>query len=97
MKGFDILSTRVFEPGYSSAELEGLNLIMIMGAKGVYDIKEHPWLIKEKELFRIVRICLRTQLIPDILGAKVIKKTKKKLDASRHYLTITIKLSYLEF
>ncbi len=83
MKGFDISSTRVFEPGHSFPDFEGLNLIVIMGGPmGVYDINEYPWLIKEKEFIRsaienkikIIGICLGAQLITDVLGAKIKKK-----------------------
>jgi len=88
MKGFDISSTRVFEPGHSFPDFEGLNLIVIMGGPmGVYDINEYPWLIKEKEFIRsaienkikIIGICLGAQLIADVLGAKIKKNNEKEI------------------
>ena len=62
-------------------------LIILGGPMGTYEEDKHVWLIKEKEFIRqavksgkkILGICLGSQLLADVLGAKVYKNNKKEI------------------
>jgi GMP synthase-like glutamine amidotransferase len=62
-------------------------LIVMGGPMGVYDEAMYPWLKEEKEFIRraieggktIVGICLGSQLIAEVLGAKVYPNKRKEI------------------
>jgi GMP synthase-like glutamine amidotransferase len=62
-------------------------LIVMGGPMGVYDEAIYPWLKKEKEFIRqaiesgktVVGICLGSQLIAEVLGAKVYPNKQKEI------------------
>ena len=62
-------------------------LIVMGGPMGVYDEAMYPWLKEEKEFIRraieggktIVGICLGSQLIAEVLGAKVYPNKQKEI------------------
>lgn len=62
-------------------------LIVMGGPMGVYDDKEFTWLPKEKAFIKeaidanktVIGICLGSQLIAEVLGAKVYKNTEKEI------------------
>lgn len=78
-RGCTITRTRL----YNSEELPPLSsfdwLIVMGGPMGVYDERDHPWLAPEKNFIRVaieggktvLGICLGSQLIASVLGAKV--------------------------
>lgn len=88
LKGYEISVTKVYEPGYSFPEIDGIDLLVVMGGPmGVYDTDIHPWLKTEKEFMkkavesetRILGICLGAQLVADVMGAKVEKNHEKEI------------------
>ena len=62
-------------------------LIILGGPMGAYEEDKYVWLIKEKEFIhqaikagkKILGICLGSQLLADVLGAKVYKNNKKEI------------------
>jgi GMP synthase-like glutamine amidotransferase len=62
-------------------------LIVMGGPMGVYDEAIYPWLTEEKEFIRqaiergktVVGICLGSQLIAEVLGAKVYPNKQKEI------------------
>lgn len=62
-------------------------LIVMGGSMGVYDHREHPWLISEKKFLAraisaakpIIGICLGAQLLADVLGARVYQNAEKEI------------------
>lgn len=62
-------------------------LVIVGGPMGVYDGRKYSWLVAEKEFIKeaisqkkiILGICLGTQLIADVLGAKVYKSKHKEI------------------
>ncbi|MCY3681435.1 MAG: type 1 glutamine amidotransferase [Gemmatimonadetes bacterium] len=82
-----ISRTRLFagEPLPSADEMD--LLIVLGGPMGVYDERDCPWLIREKEFLkqaintgtRILGVCLGAQLIADAFGAKVYPNNHKEI------------------
>ena len=65
-----------------------IDLLVVMGGPmGVYDERDHPWLVREKEFLkqaidtgtRILGICLGAQLIAEVLGARVYPNNHKEI------------------
>ena len=62
-------------------------LIVMGGPMSVYDESTYPWLIQEKEFIRqaisngktVIGICLGSQLIAEVLGAKVYPNKQKEI------------------
>jgi GMP synthase-like glutamine amidotransferase len=62
-------------------------LIVMGGPMGVNDEAQYPWLIEEKEFIRkaigkgktVIGICLGSQLIAEVLGAKVYPNKQKEI------------------
>ena len=59
---------------------DAFDLLLIMGGPmNIYEYRNHPWLVAEKECIkraidsgkRVLGICLGAQLIADVLGAKI--------------------------
>ena len=85
--GFEISRTRLFAgeqlPGIGSFDW----LVVMGGPMGIYDHKEHPWLVAEKQFIKtaidagktVLGICLGAQLIADVLGAKVYPGPQKEI------------------
>ncbi len=70
-------------------------LVIMGGSMSVHDEVELPWLVKEKELIRsairdgkkILGICLGSQLIADVLNAKVYPNPEKEIGFLPVYFT----------
>ncbi|RKX39776.1 MAG: amidotransferase [Verrucomicrobia bacterium] len=69
-------------------EVESFDWLVVMGGPmGIYDHKEHPWLVAEKQFIKnaidagktVLGICLGAQLIADVLGAKVYAGPQKEI------------------
>ncbi len=65
-----------------------IDLLVVMGGPmGVYDERDHPWLIREKKFLKqaidtgtqILGVCLGAQLIADVLGARVYPNNHKEI------------------
>ena len=80
-----------FTKFYAGDPLPDINtidwLIIMGGPMGVYEEDKFSWLRKEKEFIRqailanktVIGICLGSQLIAEVLGAKVYKNTEKEI------------------
>jgi GMP synthase-like glutamine amidotransferase len=86
-RGAEISCTRLFDhealPDPGCFDL----LIVMGGPMGIFDYKEHPWLVDEKSFIRgsieagkvVLGICLGAQLMADVLGAKVYPGPQKEI------------------
>ncbi|HEY3902035.1 MAG TPA: type 1 glutamine amidotransferase [Chthoniobacter sp.] len=68
--------------------LESFDLLVIMGGgMNIYQHRDYPWLVQEKEFLRqaiaagkpILGICLGAQLLADVLGGKVYQNPEKEI------------------
>ena len=68
--------------------LDAFDLLVIMGGgMNIYQHRDHPWLVAEKEFLRravdagkpILGICLGAQLLADVLGGKVYQNPEKEI------------------
>jgi GMP synthase-like glutamine amidotransferase len=85
--GFDITYTRFFESG-KIPSAEDYDLLIVMGGPmGVHDEEKYPWLLPEKHAIKeaiennkiVIGICLGSQLIANVLGAKVYRNAEKEI------------------
>jgi len=86
-KGHSISFTKFYEP-FVLPTLNDIDWLIIMGGPmGVYDEDKYPWLKEEKSFIKqvvdskkiIMGICLGSQLIAEILGAKVFPNKYKEI------------------
>jgi GMP synthase-like glutamine amidotransferase len=86
-KGHTISFTKFYENDLLPS-INDIDWLIIMGGPmGVYDNATYTWLPKEKEFIRqvidanktVVGICLGSQLIAEVLGAKVYKNIEKEI------------------
>jgi GMP synthase (glutamine-hydrolysing) len=72
----------------SPPALEAFDLLVIMGGgMNIYQHRDYPWLVQEKEFLRqaiaagkpILGICLGAQLLADVLGGKVYQNPEKEI------------------
>ena len=62
-------------------------LIVMGGPMNIYQYRDHPWLVPEKEFLRatiaagkpILGICLGAQLLADVLGGKVTQNAEREI------------------
>ncbi len=82
-----ISRTRLFA-GEALPSADEIDLLVVMGGPmGVYDERDYPWLIREKEFLKqaidtgthILGVCLGAQLIADVLGARVYPNDHKEI------------------
>ncbi len=68
--------------------LDAFDLLVVMGGgMNIYQHRDHPWLVGEKEFLRlaidagkpILGICLGAQLLADVLGGKVYQNAEKEI------------------
>lgn len=86
-RGWTITSTSLWE-GAAPPEPSAFDLLIVMGGPmGVYDVREHPWLVEEKRCIErairagrpVLGICLGAQLIADVLGARVHRNPHREI------------------
>jgi len=84
---YTVTGTRFFEKAVLPA-IETVDLLVVMGGPmNIYEDQEYPWLTQEKRYIEqaikqnkyVLGICLGSQLISDVLGAKVYKNTHKEI------------------
>lgn len=82
-----ISRTRLFA-GEALPSADEIDLLIVLGGPmGVYDDRDYPWLVREKEFLkqaidtgtRILGVCLGAQLIADVLGARVYPNDHKEI------------------
>lgn len=86
-QGHSLSATRFYnnEPLPNIEDIDGL--IVMGGPMNVYEERQYPWLIQEKKFVEqaienekiILGICLGSQLIADVLGAKVFPNSDKEI------------------
>jgi GMP synthase-like glutamine amidotransferase len=86
-RGYSIARTALYadEPAPS---LDAFDLLVVMGGgMNIYQHRDYPWLVKEKEFLRlaieagkpILGVCLGAQLLADVLGGKVYQNPEKEI------------------
>jgi len=87
-KNGHLLSITDFYRDYQLPDLNSIDWLIVMGGPmGIYDENEFSWLKEEKHYIQqaiengktIIGICLGSQLIADVLGAKVYPNTQKEI------------------
>lgn len=86
-KGHVLTSTKMYEEQKRYPTLENFDWLIIMGGPmSVNDLDKNPWMIEEKKFIEsaikknkvVIGFCLGSQLIANVLGAKVYPNTKKE-------------------
>lgn len=86
-KGFNTSFTRMYEGG-SFPPIAGIDWLVVMGGPmSVHDEDQYEWLAQEKLYIRsaidagkkLLGICLGSQLIADVMGARVYKNEQKEI------------------
>lgn len=86
-KDYSLTFTRIYEK-VTFPEVDDVDFLLIMGGPmSVYDEDEYPWLREEKAFIRaviqagkkVLGICLGSQLIAEVLGAKVYPNAVKEI------------------
>ncbi len=86
-KGHTFSFTHFFEGAQLPAQKDFDALIIMGGPMSIHDEKDFPWLKEEKEFIKesirqqkkILGICLGSQLIADVLGAKVYNNKENEI------------------
>lgn len=80
--------THFYEEDYRLPDVDTPDWLIVMGGPmGVYEEAQYPWLKEEKEFIRkaidlgktVIGICLGSQLIAEVLGAKVYPNHQKEI------------------
>lgn len=83
-----ILTKTEFYTNYRLPNPDSIDWLIVMGGPmGIYDDEMYPWLIEEKQYVKqaitkgktVIGICLGSQLIADVLGAKVYPNKQKEI------------------
>ena len=83
-----ILTSTKFHEDPRIPDIKGIDWLIIMGGPmNIYEEDKYPWLRQEKDFTlkairagkTVVGICLGSQLIADVLGAKIQPNTKKEI------------------
>jgi GMP synthase (glutamine-hydrolysing) len=86
-KSHNLTFTRFYEP-HTLPKLNDFDWLIVMGGPmGVYDEDKYTWLKEEKSFIKrvidnnkiVLGICLGSQLIADVLGAKIFKNKYKEI------------------
>jgi len=85
--GHQISSTKLYLDE-EFPEISEIDLLLVMGGPmNIYEYDKYPWLVKEKKFLqeaivrkvKIVGICLGSQLLADVLGARVFRNPEKEI------------------
>lgn len=88
LKNGHSLSYTHFYENYQLPNTDDIDWLIVMGGPmGVYDEAQYPWLIVEKGFIKkaidngktVIGICLGSQLIAEVLGAKVYPNKQKEI------------------
>lgn len=86
-RGHSITRTALYANELPPA-LDAFDLLVVMGGgMNIYQHRDHPWLVAEKEFLRravdagkpVLGICLGAQLLADVLGGKVYQNPEKEI------------------
>jgi GMP synthase-like glutamine amidotransferase len=87
MKGHQITYTRFYK-GESLTQTANFDWLIVMGGPmGVYDNEKYCWLSNEKKVIEtaiqhnktVIGICLGSQLVAEVLGAKIYRNLEKEI------------------
>jgi len=87
-KNNHVVSYTRFYENYKLPDIDDIDWLIVMGGPmGVYDEAVYPWLAEEKTFIRqaiekgktVIGICLGSQLIAEVLGAKVYPNKQKEI------------------
>ncbi len=90
------LTSTEFYQNENLPKVDEIDLLIVMGGPmNIYEEEKFPWLKKEKEFIKnfietgkpVLGICLGSQLIADVLGAKVKKNLQKEIGWHKIKLT----------
>jgi len=86
-QGHSLSYTKFYEP-YILPDINAIDWLIVMGGNmSVYEEAQYPWLSEEKQFIRqmidsnkvVIGICLGSQLIAEVLGARVFPNLKKEI------------------
>ncbi len=87
-KGFELTTTKMFDPDYNFPNINDIDWLIIMGGRmNVDSEKRYPWIKQEKKFIGnaikkgkiVLGICLGAQLIASHLGAKVYQQENEEV------------------
>lgn len=87
-RGHSLSHTALYEAEHELPQVQDFDMLIVMGGPmSIHNEKDHPWLIKEKQLVRdaiaankyVLGICLGGQLIAEALGATVSLGSEKEI------------------
>jgi GMP synthase-like glutamine amidotransferase len=87
MRGHTLACTAWHAGGSAPAPSSFDWLIVMGGSMNIYQHRDHPWLVEEKRAIgraleagkRVLGVCLGSQLIADVLGAKVFQNPEREV------------------
>jgi len=86
-RGYEVTATRLYA-GEVLPEVEAIDALAVMGGPmNVYQYRDCPWLVGEARFIEAalkagvptIGVCLGSQLIADVLGAKVVQNGEKEI------------------
>lgn len=86
-RGHSVTRTALYA-GETPPAPDQFDLLVVMGGSmNIYQHRDHPWLVAEKEFLRraidagkpILGVCLGAQLLADVLGGKVYQNAEKEI------------------
>jgi GMP synthase-like glutamine amidotransferase len=86
-RGYEVTATRLYA-GEELPEVEAIDALAVMGGPmNVYQYRDFPWLVEEARFVEkamkagvpTIGVCLGSQLIADVLGAKVVQNGEKEI------------------
>lgn len=96
VNGHSVSVTQFFEEGFTLPELGAFDCLVVMGGPmGVYDESAYPWLAEEKRFIekaiaaerRTLGICLGSQLLASVLGARIRRNQHTEIGWAPIWLT----------
>lgn len=87
-KGYPLSVTKFFQQDVAFPMMEEFDWLIVMGGPmNIYEEKEYPWLVREKQFIKaaveqgktVLGVCLGAQLIADVLGGRVYRNKNKEI------------------